>query len=140
MPSRVCTTCNILKDEIDFYKRSDRPSGFTSSCKMCRKDEAKRKWTPRKQSSYKLKVNYGLTLDEYNSMLEDQDGVCAICNTVETAKSNAGYIKNLAVDHCHKTGKVRGLLCQDCNIGIGKLKDDINLLKKAEEYLRRDYD
>jgi hypothetical protein len=80
--------------------------------------------------------SYGLTEVDYTDMLTKQNGVCAICGNPETAKSNAGYVKNLAVDHCHKTGKVRGLLCQDCNIGIGKLKDDINLVQSALDYLK----
>ena len=110
--------------------------GRTSSCKTCKLEKAKMQWTPRKQSSYKLMSNYGLTQEDYTNMLATQNGVCAICKCAETAKSNAGYVKNLAVDHCHVTGKVRGLLCHDCNTGIGKLKDNISLLESAIKYLK----
>lgn len=131
----VCSTCLVDKPVSEFYKRKDRPIGRTSSCKTCRTDKARMQWTPRKQSSYKLKFNYGITEDEYTSMLAQQNGVCAICKCAETAKSNAGYVKNLAVDHCHSTGKIRGLLCHGCNTAIGKLKDDIELLNNAIKYL-----
>jgi hypothetical protein len=132
----VCSTCNKKKEESFFYKRDDRPKGYTSSCKECRSKKIRDAWTPRKQSAYKLKANYGLTVDEYKSMLAEQNNVCAICKKPETAKSNGGYIKSLAVDHCHSTGEVRGLLCHHCNTGLGKFKDDIELLKSAIEYLK----
>ena len=72
--------------------------------------------------------SYGITLDDYNALSESQNHVCAICET------NKGK-RRMAVDHCHDTGKIRGLLCKDCNTGIGNLNDDPNLLHKALEYL-----
>ena len=76
-----------------------------------------------------LKKKYGITLDDYNAMLEAQGGVCAICgNTCTTGKS-------LAVDHCHATGRVRGLLCGVCNRVLGYMKDDVALFRRAAEYL-----
>ena len=82
---------------------------------------------------------YGITLNEYNTMLAKQGGVCAICNQPETAISrwNPSIIKNLSVDHNHITGKTRGLLCGQCNTAIGRFKDDINILQLAINYLRR---
>ena len=68
-------------------------------------------------------------------MYEQQNGVCAICGKPET-KVQYGKIQPLTVDHNHETGKVRGLLCFNCNIAIGKLKDDIVLLEKAIDYLK----
>jgi hypothetical protein len=85
-----------------------------------------------------LKRNYGITLAEYNSILEKQGGVCAICGKPESAKdSNSGVARNLAVDHCHETGRVRGLLCTGCNTAIGKLTHDDGTLEAAKAYLRR---
>ena len=69
-------------------------------------------------------------------MLEAQGGVCAICKQPETHKRN-GKVKALAVDHCHKSEVIRGLLCCDCNTGIGKLREDVNALSNAIEYLRK---
>ena len=72
---------------------------------------------------------YNLGLEEYDQMLESQNGQCAICGKRQH--------KKLFVDHNHKTGKVRGLLCNNCNFGIGQFQDDFNLLLSAIEYLRR---
>ena len=87
-----------------------------------------------KRKSYKLR-RYGITLCDYRELNEKQDGLCAICGNKETTRHQNGDIKGLAVDHCHETGKVRGLLCYRCNTGIGKLMDDPKLLRKAANYL-----
>jgi hypothetical protein len=131
-----CSTCGLHKPREAFYKRKDRPLGLTSSCKECKSSKRKEEWIPRKQSSYKLMSQYGMTTEDYQKLFNKQNGVCAICNKRESAKSNGGYIKSLAVDHCHTTGKIRGLLCQDCNLGIGKLKDDVALVEAALNYLK----
>lgn len=70
----------------------------------------------------------------YNQMFEAQNGVCKICGNPETHRRN-GRVKALAIDHCHKTGVIRGLLCSECNTGLGKMKDDPKILRKAAEYL-----
>lgn len=77
-----------------------------------------------------LKTRYGITLDDYLKMQRKQKGLCAIC--YKTPKQNG---KNLSVDHCHKTGRVRGLLCVDCNTSLGRMKDSPKLLRKAAKYL-----
>ena len=79
---------------------------------------------------------FEMSMDDYNRMLEAQGGVCAICEHPETHKRN-GKLKAMAVDHSHKTGAIRGLLCCDCNTGIGKLKDSVNVLSNAIDYLRK---
>jgi len=84
-----------------------------------------------------LKKLYGLSLIEYNKLLETQDHKCAICNQPEGAiDPYSKKPRKLAVDHCHKTGKVRGLLCTNCNTGTGRFNDDISLLKAAVKYLK----
>lgn len=84
-----------------------------------------------------LLKKYGLTPEDYNRMLEAQGGVCAICGKTETFRYESGKLKELAVDHCHKTKINRGLLCYNHNEGIGKFQDDPNLLRKAADYLDR---
>ncbi len=84
----------------------------------------------------RLKRTYGISSVDYDRMLEAQGGKCAICGTDKGAvrkKTGSGYA--LYVDHCHATGVVRGLLCSNCNVAIGKLKDDPSLLTKAAEYV-----
>lgn len=80
--------------------------------------------------------NFGITLDTYNTMLKNQNNCCMICEKPETSTFKSGRIKSLAVDHCHATKKVRGLLCSRCNAAIGLLKEDIKSLEKAIEYLK----
>ena len=84
--------------------------------------------------SYDYKINYGITIEQYESMLMQQNNVCAICLRAETA-TNRGKVKRLAVDHCHTTGKVRGLLCHNCNTTLGKYEDKPELIKRFIEYL-----
>lgn len=81
---------------------------------------------------YLIKKLYGLTLEQYNDMLVNQVGVCAICKEKPADR-------RLSVDHNHKTGKVRGLLCRNCNTALGGFKDSVLILKSAIEYLGRDY-
>jgi hypothetical protein len=85
-----------------------------------------------KQRSRKsfIKHKYGLEWDRYIEMLDEHGNRCAICG-----RHREEFDKELVVDHDHKTGKVRGLLCYACNTGIGNLQDSVDLLKKAQEYL-----
>lgn len=78
----------------------------------------------------KLRVSFGLTVEEYEKMLANQGGVCAICSGVQRPPG-----KRLAVDHDHSTGRVRGLLCFECNVGLGKFLDDPSRLRVALAYL-----
>lgn len=73
---------------------------------------------------------YGLSLEGFKEMLKKQNGKCAIC---DASKNSDG--KSLYVDHCHETGKIRGLLCRKCNTGIGLLGDNMNGILKAKDYL-----
>lgn len=84
----------------------------------------------------KLVKRYGINEEIYQQILKKQEGKCAICGSKKaTPIDYKNAPQRLAVDHCHKTGKVRGLLCFSCNRALGYLKDDITLLKKAIEYL-----
>ena len=88
-----------------------------------------------KESSRQLKKHYGIDLAAYNIILEAQNGVCAICKNPETLIIKGALCK-LAVDHCHDTSKVRGLLCSKCNRGIGLLAHSVNNLASAIHYLK----
>lgn len=111
-----------------------------SVCILCHKKRQKeyRKNNPRYvtglyRRKYMLKNKYGLTEADYEAMLKKQGGLCAICNA--DRGGNRHGTDYLAVDHCHDTGKVRGLLCQKCNHGLGKFNDDLTMLRKAAQYL-----
>lgn len=105
------------------------------------KNAYQKRWraiNPEKVRNNDLKKNYGINLSEYERMLKEQGGVCAICNGTEQAVNPTTQKKrNLAVDHCHKTGAVRGLLCTTCNSIIGHADDSVALLMKAIQYVQR---
>ncbi len=84
-----------------------------------------------------LKSTFGITLEEYNLMHKSQGGKCKLCRRKETKVINAknGKPHNLAVDHCHKTNKIRGLLCAACNTAIGHFQDNPELLRRTADYL-----
>lgn len=83
-----------------------------------------------------LKFNYGLSLEEYKAMVKSQNNRCAICDGKEKRKSPNGKIKRLSVDHDHSTGRVRGLLCSDCNALLGLANDSTSVLLNAVDYLK----
>lgn len=95
----------------------------------------KRAQNPRRFKGYSLKKDFGITIETYDAMKVTQNNLCAICGKPETSTHNNGKIKELAVDHCHSTGKIRGLLCWVCNTGIGKLLHSPDLLRKAAAYI-----
>jgi hypothetical protein len=86
--------------------------------------------------SARLRRVYGITPDDYFEMLDNQSSKCLICNTDDPGPIGRGSLSRVfAVDHCHETGKVRGLLCHKCNMGLGLFRDDPDLLHKAINYL-----
>lgn len=81
---------------------------------------------------------YGITLNQFNSMLKEQNYVCYICESFETViYGRTGKVRELSVDHNHATNVVRGLLCHSCNTTIGSSKEDIQRLKGVVEYLNK---
>ncbi|MCI0564226.1 MAG: endonuclease VII domain-containing protein [Nitrososphaera sp.] len=80
-------------------------------------------------------ARHGITLEDYNKLWDLQNGVCAICRQPETAKRNGSAVSHLAVDHDHRTGRIRSLLCDRCNRALGTVNDNIELLKQLIQYL-----
>jgi hypothetical protein len=84
----------------------------------------------------KLKRKYGISLDDYAALLERQGGKCAICKATEP-RGRAGHFGPVFhVDHCHQTGRIRGLLCSTCNPGLGAFGDSVERLQAAIDYLK----
>jgi hypothetical protein len=149
-----CTKCGDTLPPTEFYAapRNTKRSGLHSWCKTCTADDTRtRRATQSAEDKERLAVanrararrkrlaKYGLTADDYQSMMASQNGVCAICERPETVRQphRIGGGESLAIDHDHATGKVRGLLCMTCNTAIGKLNDDPNLLRVAARYLEQ---
>jgi hypothetical protein len=138
--NKQCQMCNLTKPVEQFHKSKQTKDGRFSYCAPC-KVEANRRSNKKlltenrekfldQRKNWHLKKTYGITLDEYKTIVMEQGGVCAVC-----LKNEKQHYRQLAVDHDHTTGKVRGLLCHDCNRALGFLKDDVNYLKRAIEYL-----
>ena len=140
--NRKCKTCGEVKDfcEFPFNDKKGYKDDIRPHCNECRRvyeresyhtHKHKRPYVYEEDRDRKLKKAYGISYQEYLVMLGDQNGCCAICATDDTGKRKA-----FAVDHCHKSGKIRGLLCGLCNTAIGSLKDDIEIMERAINYVR----
>ena len=129
---KLCGKCKKYKSTELFHKNKRNKDTLCTYCKECRLSYEKRQYkkVPNKFRAHTLKRLYGITLQQYENMLENQKGNCAICE-----KDSKSLSRKLHVDHCHTTGKIRGLLCSNCNTGLGNLKENKNLLLKAIKYI-----
>jgi cell fate (sporulation/competence/biofilm development) regulator YlbF (YheA/YmcA/DUF963 family) len=163
--NKLCSRCDILHPITLFRKNKCNKDGYSRYCKNCDneynklfnsidgyqqnqhekreingKSKAYRQTEKYKinQRRYTLKRCFGITVYEYEEMYKSQNGKCNICGKEETSyDKKQGVLRRLSVDHDHKTGKVRGLLCSNCNLAIGKMNEDISILKSAIEYLEK---
>lgn len=131
---KFCKTCDKLLPSESFAKCKNVVSGLRSSCKKCliifeknRRDHPDtRQACIKVETESRLKREYGISISERDDMVNSQDRKCKICFLE----------RKLYVDHCHSTGKVRGMLCGTCNSGIGFFKDSPDMLESAIRYLR----
>lgn len=128
---KVCTTCK----QEPVYKH------YYSLCKECGRTKAREYYRKSDKKQYKhnwLKRKFGITLDIFNEMLEQQDNKCAICSKMIKSRENRSHMKNVAcVDHNHTTGKVRQLLCNECNWALGLVEENINTMKGMIAYIEK---
>jgi len=154
-PKKKCSRCHGLKPLADFYKNKNGKLGRGHRCIACTK-KYQREFTPaqvalRKATSKRwyeenkkellvrmrecsLWRAYKITQKDYERILEDQNFKCAICLSNEPGRRLQNYF---SIDHCHDTGRIRGLLCDQCNKGLGHFRDNVLFLKSAIEYLQR---
>ena len=127
---KVCNTCKQDLPRANFYEGKE---GITPNCKKCFKAWAKasNKANKNKYTAFQRKKRYGVTPEQYDALFAAQGGVCAGCKKLPTEN------KALSLDHNHETGQVRGLLCHNCNIALGLLKDNVSLLQTLIDYLNR---
>lgn len=136
---KTCTHCKETKPAEEFYVNNGARSkdGLSGWCKECTKTDAlargKRSYSATIARNTKLRLTYGITLEEYEHMYQEQDGKCAACGNPETTMMR-GKLLMLAVDHSQKTGAVRGLLCQKCNQALGLLLEDPERIKGLLKY------
>lgn len=127
-----CYHCNkILPATKEFFcKDSSRADGLNHSCKVCSNERRKSYLAkdPRRRKKYALRYNFGMTLEEFDALLEKQDGKCAICRRDPGSRS-------LHVDHNHETGAIRSLLCHGCNTALGLLMEDPEIGRALVAYM-----
>ena len=133
IPYAYCDPCQNKRSREAYHNRKiENPEAHRA--RQLKGYEWKRNHTTTYSKNYSrnsyLKKKYGITLNDYEEILKSQNRVCAVCQEF----CNSG--RALAVDHCHISGKIRGLLCINCNQGLGKFKDSIKLLDKAIDYLK----
>jgi Recombination endonuclease VII len=144
---KKCSKCKQLKSLSEFVKDKREKDGLNTQCKSCSREYAlyydqslhgkniHRAYNRSpKGKEAQLKFDYHITLEVYNEMLKNQNGVCAICKEPPAGKHKCDKV--LCVDHDRKTGQVRRLLCHNCNLGIGHFKENIILLQNAINYLK----
>ncbi len=124
---RTCNICNKLKGKKGFEKGRNQ-------CRKCRNNYRKTLKTRTGDGlrDYNLKKMYNISLTDYNQMVTNQNNKCNICNKIN---ESGPWNNKLVVDHCHKTGKIRALLCDKCNKGLGQFNDNVEVMKKAILYL-----
>lgn len=122
-------------DNFRWQEHLKRKEGEANKDWWARKRAARIFANPSMESDRNLRRTFNLTREQYNEKLTAQNFVCAICKEPETGVSRTGGLKNLAVDHCHKTNKIRDLLCWRCNGTLGKANDSIELLQEMIAYL-----
>lgn len=131
--TRICTQCSVEKP-LNEYSNSGSRSGQRKryNCKDCQNKAAKKNYwkNPEKSRLRQCLIKYDLTEVEYRAMLLDQDFKCKICGIKEIDLK-----KRLVIDHCHSTGRVRGLLCYTCNTTLGLWEKSRQLIEMFEEYL-----
>jgi hypothetical protein len=160
MTTKTCYKCNKSKTIDSFSKEKRSKDGLHCWCINClrkynrnytrqwrknnpdktKEAELKRKRNPSYFSNNRknnIKIRHSITLEQYEQMLVKQNGVCAICGNPEMVENQYRQI-SLSIDHNHKTGKIRGLLCIKCNTLLGRIEGNLDLIPKFFEYLKND--
>ncbi len=135
---RTCKKCGETKPLTDFYKpgsKGDKPDARHYVCKECTKARVTANHCPETYRRQHLKRTYNITPEEYDAMLAKQDGHFACCPATTPGSSRRNIY--FSVDHCHTTGKVRGLLCHQCNTALGLIKDKPETLTNMLAYLSK---
>jgi len=128
---KICTACQASKALEEFKKNKDGKFGRHSICKQCSSERNKYRYANGDSYAVRLNKLYGLSVAEYEEMYAEADGCCQSCGIPESELN-----RRLAVDHCHTTGKVRGLLCGKCNTALGQLDDNLDKITSLYSYLQ----
>ncbi len=133
----TCSKCSVAKEADQFGIDRHQARGLKYACKECINSKRRGRYQEENRGWY-LKSKYGITPKDYLAMTKEQDNTCAICKEVPEQRKGGGRAMpsiRLFIDHCHETSKVRGLLCHRCNLGLGLMRDNIQYLRAAANYL-----
>lgn len=152
--TKYCGGCKSEKPHDEFHKCVTRRDGLATQCKPCSTMRGRQWYAQNKERRARMGATYysqnrnrvidrtyqrkyGITLDEYEQLLKEQEYVCALCKEPERAvDGRTKKVRALAVDHCHTTEQVRGLLCYHCNQLVGRLGDTIESAERLLAYLK----
>ena len=140
---KTCTVCKKNLPYTEYHRSKATKDGYGYRCRTCDK-AARQKYRKANEERFAevnrrktLKHRFGITLEEYSEILKSQGGCCALCGAKKNNVRGKRRNWNFSVDHCHTTGKIRGLLCNNCNRGLGLLGDTRESLQKAVDYLTK---
>lgn len=133
-----CKENKEITNERQKNYRKENPERYRETDKRKRLKQIERLGSPLFNKIKKV-GKYRMTVEDYDSLMRDQNGVCAICKKVSRRRntSRVNELAPLSVDHCHSSGKIRGLLCGSCNSGLGMFQDNIEYMKEAIQYLQK---
>lgn len=160
LPSKVCVGCQTPKPQLAFHVDRKMRDRLKKKCKTCTQRPGvvaastrryrdnvggyrdrvlagvKARQTPAVKRAQHLHEKYGITTFDFDDLLAAQGGRCGICKTDKPVANRGGLANGWCVDHDHSTGKIRGVLCQGCNTGLGSFRDSADALTNAAAYLR----
>src|SRR5206468_1858620 len=126
---KECRRCFKIKSSTEFYKRTASQDGLQPICKPCsievRREHYQTPHGKKLRSAANKRAKFNMTAGEYNELFDSQEGRCAICK-----RHQSEFSKSFAIDHNHDTGKIRGLLCHQCNTALGMLRENPEAIKE----------
>ena len=135
---KTCKICGETKPFTEYYKTNKTGKYYHGKCKSCFVAKQQEGYTKEIGRDKNLRYTYGITLQQYNTMLLEQNYQCKVCGTTDPGgrqSGRGGSADTMVVDHCHETGRVRGLLCHRCNRCLGLLSDEVTVLRNMIKYL-----
>jgi len=141
---KICSKCKVEQPLTEYHKSSIHKGGHNPQCRTCFNKTRRENRDPVKAAAHakdwyarnkyrvrekQIRVKYGLTMEQYSLMVEDQQNKCKIC------EKDMNGVREPAIDHCHITGSVRDLLCANCNAALGLLQDDPEIIQNAARYV-----
>ena len=133
---QICSACGTVKAFAEFHAQQGKANNLRAHCKDCRNKQYSKQYATdagrrlAQTISWRSQGIKGMSVERYEAMLAEQSGGCAICGATEEANG-----RRLCVDHDHSSGEVRALLCDSCNVGLGRFNDNPKLVRRALNYL-----